>query len=384
MNQITKEELTNIYHSSRSGWILKIKKWFSDGKLEILNDIEGDELREKIFRFLFPEKSLGCEICGNQTKFISMKNGFNQTCSKSCAMKKKWKSVTPEQEIERQKRRIKTNLEKYGVKDPMQTKEIADKISKVAKQRSQKDRDNITEKRKTTNLEKYGIDFTQKLNQTKEKVKQSCLQKFGVENPSQSKKCKEKRKQTHIEKFGVENAFQSEIIKEKIKKTNLKKFGVENPSQSPLIMDKKITTHLMNFGVSFPAQHLETFEKQQKNKYKRKDTSLPSGKTVILQGNEPYTLLNDLLLKYSENEIIIGSKNMPEIWYYQDNKKHRYFPDFFIPKENKIIEVKSEYTMKIHLEKNLLKKKRCIEMGFDFEFRIYDRKMNLVDEKEFL
>ena len=60
------------------------------------------------------------------------------------------------------------------------------------------------------------------------------------------------------------------------------------------------------------------------------------------------------------------------------------FPDFFIPKENKIIEVKSVYTMKIHLEKNWLKKSRCLEMGFNFEFRIYDRNMNLVDEKEFL
>ena len=163
------------------------------------------------------------------------------------------------------------------------------------------------------------------------------------------------------------------------------KFGVENPSQSPSIMDKKIVTHLKNFGVDFPAQHLETFEKQQKNAYKRKEIILPSGKKILLQGHEPYALLNDLLLIYNEDEIIIGNKHMPEIWYFgEDNKKHRYFPDFYIPKEKKIIEVKSVYTMKIHLEKNFLKKARCLELGFDFEFKIYDNKMNLIDEKEFL
>ena len=62
----------------------------------------------------------------------------------------------------------------------------------------------------------------------------------------------------------------------------------------------------------------------------------------------------------------------------------RYFPDIFIPKDNKIIEVKSVRTMMLHLETNIIKKIRCLEMGFQFEFRIYDNKMNSIDEKEFL
>lgn len=384
MKQITKHELLDLYHSSRSGGILKIKKWFSNGQLEILKKVEGNEIKEKVFRLLFPEKSKGCEICGKSTTFISIKKGFYSTCSKSCAMKKKWSETTPEQEAERQRKRVETNIKKYGVKDPMQTKEIANKITNIAKNRSSEKRHEIINKRKQTNLKKYGVEFTQQLDETKDKMKSTCLESYGVENPSQSPICKEKRKQTHLDRFGVENAFQSDEIKDKIKKTNLKKFGVENPSQSPLIMDKKVATHLKNFGVDYPAQHLETFEKQQKNKYKRKEIELPSGKVVKLQGNEPFTLLNELLIKYDESEIIMGNKNMPEIWYEQDGKKHRYFPDFYIPKDNKIIEVKSNYTMQIHLKKNFLKKARCLELGFDFEFKIYDNKMNLIDEKEFL
>jgi len=40
--------------------------------------------------------------------------------------------------------------------------------------------------------------------------------------------------------------------------------------------------------------------------------------------------------------------------------------------------------MNLQLKKNLLKRARCLEMGFNFEFIIFDNKMNLVDEKEFL
>ena len=135
-------------------------------------------------------------------------------------------------------------------------------------------------------------------------------------------------------------------------------------------MDKKVATHLKNFGVDYPAQHLETFEKQQKNKYKRKEIELPSGKVVKLQGNEPFTLLNELLIKYDESEIIMGNKNMPEIWYDFENKKHRYFPDFYIPKENLIIEVKSEYTLQKQWDKNQAKFQAVKDAGFNFRLEV--------------
>ena len=385
MTQITKEELKTLYFSSASGGILKIKKWYADNRLNILNNVSGNRLSEKVFRFLFPDKLYGCEMCGEVTKFINIKIGYATMCSKSCVTKKVWASKTAEMESERQRKRQETNIKKYGVKDPMQIKEIAKKISKSIESRTSEEKIKITKKRKATNLKKYGVEFPQQLLETQNKARITCLKTYGVENPSYSEECKEKRKQTHLKKFGVENAFQSEIIKEKIKKTNLKKYGVENPSQSPEIAEKKISTHLDNYGVEYPAQYFETYQKQQKNKYKRKEIELPSGNKVKLQGYEPFTLLNDLLFKYSVDDIVMGTTNMPEIWYFGlDNKKHRYFPDFYIPKDNLIIEVKSTYTMKLQLEKNFLKKNRCLEMGFDFEFRIYDDKMNLVDEKEFL
>jgi len=35
---------------------------------------------------------------------------------------------------------------------------------------------------------------------------------------------------------------------------------------------------------------------------------------------------------------------MPEIWYEFEDKRRRYYPDIYIKSQNKIIEVKSDYT----------------------------------------
>lgn len=384
MTQITKKELNQIYNSSRSGGILKIKKLYIDGKLNILNNIQGSDLREKVFKFLFPEKSKGCCICGKQTTFLSIKKGYRLTCSKSCAMKMRWSETSKEQEDERQRKRIKTNLKKYGVKDPMQTKEIAIKITKSAKNRTQEKRNEIINKRKQTNLKKYGVEFAQKLEQTQTKIKNTCLKKYGVENPSQVEEFKEKRKKTHIEKYGVENAFQAEEIKKKIKQTNLKKYGVENPSQCPEIAEKKVKTHRKHFGVDYPSQHPDTFHLQQKNAtasaFKKKDYKLPSGKIIKLQGSEP-TAMQYLLKSYSENDILF-SKNVPVFDYFDTkrNKKRRYYPDFFIPQENLIIEVKSTYTFEKDFETNMCKGKKVKKDGYNFKFIITD-KTKIIEKK---
>lgn len=50
----------------------------------------------------------------------------------------------------------------------------------------------------------------------------------------------------------------------------------------------------------------------------------------------------------------------------------QYFPDIMILSENKIIEVKSNYTYKLHLIKNIMKALATRKTGFSFEFWIYD------------
>lgn len=61
---------------------------------------------------------------------------------------------------------------------------------------------------------------------------------------------------------------------------------------------------------------------------------------------------------------------MPEIWYEYQNKLHRYYPDIYIPEENLIIEVKSEYFMLKEFQKNMHKAIACKSAGYEFKFEV--------------
>jgi len=106
---------------------------------------------------------------------------------------------------------------------------------------------------------------------------------------------------------------------------------------------------------------------------KYKNYSLPSGRVVRIQGYEPQAL--DILLEsFPESDIIIGVANINneigKIAYTQNEKEHRYYPDFYIKSTNTIIEVKSQWTFDKWKEKNLAKQQACIEQGFNFEFMV--------------
>ena len=53
-----------------------------------------------------------------------------------------------------------------------------------------------------------------------------------------------------------------------------------------------------------------------------------------------------------------------------EGKKHRYYPDFYIPEENLIIEVKSQWTLDLHKDKNQAKFQAVKEAGFNFRLEV--------------
>jgi G:T-mismatch repair DNA endonuclease (very short patch repair protein) len=79
-----------------------------------------------------------------------------------------------------------------------------------------------TEKIINTNLEKYGVTSTAKLESTKEKAKETCLKKYGVIAPGQLESTKEKAKETCLKKYGVTSISKLEST---IKKRNLTYFN---------------------------------------------------------------------------------------------------------------------------------------------------------------
>jgi hypothetical protein len=305
--------------------------------------------------------------------------------------------------ISRLEKTKQTNMEKYGVENPFQTKEIKEKrkqtyMEKYGVEHPLQNKE-IKEKMKQTNMEKYGVEHPSQNKEIKEKMKQISMEKYGVEHPSQNKEIKEKSKETNMEKYGVENPSQNKEIKEKMKQTCMKNFGVENPSQNKEIKEKMKQTCMKNFGVEhplqnkeikeksketcmekygveYPLQNAEVSKKSSKNSYKLKNYIFPSGNTIQVQGYEPFGL-DELITteQISETDIVTNRTEVPTIWYEDtDGKKHRYFVDIFIPSQKRCIEVKSTWTMEKKRDSVFEKQQAMKDAGYECDIWVYNRK----------
>ena len=234
----------------------------------------------------------------------------------------------------------------------------------------------------------------------KNKIKQTMIDRFGVENPSQSNTIKNLKKQTSLQHYGVDNPAKSQIVLNKIKQTNIMRYGVKCPLQNKKISIKSQTTCLKNYGVKHNSQSdtiknikseksrlkygvnnisqsLDIQIKKTKTTFKRKDYILPSGNKISLLGYEPtfldYVFKNNI---FTEEEIVYNPKGI--LYTDKSEKEHYYFPDFYIPKCNLIVEIKSSWTER--LDKNLLLKEEATKKaGFNY-LRITNNNLTLINK----
>jgi hypothetical protein len=215
-------------------------------------------------------------------------------------------------------------------------------------------KEKILEKRKNTCIQKYDCEYAAQYEGIKTNIKNIFIEKYNG-HPLQCQFVKDKVKNTNLERYDKINVFQVEKFKEKSKETSNKKYGTDHPMQNKEIMEKSI-----------------------KSSYKLKSYTLPSGKIIKYQGYENFAL-DDLLKIYNEDELVNGSKNVPEIWYETDGKKHRHYVDFFIPNENKCIEVKSTFTLKnkkdhVFDKQNYAKQEGYIYMKYGYMIMVTELK----------
>jgi hypothetical protein len=234
---------------------------------------------------------------------------------------------------------------------------------------------------KKTCLEKYGVENLFQSEKIKQKLKETNIKKYGVENPTHSNEIREKTKQKNLKKYGVEHTCQLEHVINMRENSILNKYGVKYPFQSEIYKNNFKLICLEKYGVENPQQVPEIAEKSSKNSYKRKTYTFPSGNKNTCQGYEPLAL--DKLINeenINENDIVTGCKNVPTIWYNDDNgKKHRHYVDIFIPSQNRCIEVKSTWTAKKNEDKIYLKQDAAKELGYNYEIWIYNAKKELVE-----
>ena len=174
------------------------------------------------------------------------------------------------QTLESQKEKVKkTNLERYGTTNGKVLKPKVDKPKKEKKVKPPKVKDTrkghyynngiITRKIKEGDVIPdgfvRGMLLSDELKKNRSaKAKETFLKKYGVDNPAKSKEVLVKIQKTNLDRYGVECSAQSEVVKEKIKATNLKKYGVEYSFQAEEVKDKIKATSLERYGVDNPSK----------------------------------------------------------------------------------------------------------------------------------
>jgi hypothetical protein len=171
----------------------------------------------------------------------------------------------------------------------------------------------------------------------------------------------------NLQRIGYEHVSQNPEFKNNIIQNNLIKYGKEHYFQTIEFKQKNHDTFIEKYNCSNAMHVPEFFEKC--NRYRIKQMSMPSGKIINYQGYE-HIAINELLQIYEEDNIIVSRDNVPNIYYYFNGKKKKYYPDIFIPSENLIIEVKSEYTYKKYFEINELKREAVLKLNYNFNYWI--------------
>ena len=242
-----------------------------------------------------------CENCGKPTKFLNIEDGYAKCCSIKCAMPGRAKRNLEKygytdnfhnpdinklsHSKEEEKKKKNTMLERYGSESYTSTSDFKQK----SKEYMTEHKDEISEKRKQTNIKKYGVDCNFKRKEVIENNKIS----------SHTKEVNEKRKQTTRKNFGVDSIFQLPEVQEKAQKNSHTKKALEKRTKSR-------------------ENHINEIS------YKSEQTKRKNGKNSKLEQLFEQ-LCKDYNIDYKDN-------------YYLDNR-YPYLCDFYLPKYDCFIEI---------------------------------------------
>ena len=170
-------------------------------------------------------------------------------------------------------------------------------------------------------------------------------------------------------KFRGTDSMFTDRIKNKAKKTFYKKYG--SWKDRNIYLNKKFQEKYGD-GLTGAMQVEKFFHKNQHSGVRIK-TSIVNGVKISYRGYELKAVYKLLDEGYDINELIIG-KGVPTIRYsFEDRDNRVYYPDIYIPKDNRLIEVKSKWTFEQHKDKNLAKEKASKDAGYIFDFYIMEK-----------
>ena len=269
----------------------------TDSINEFCSDIENISFKEKLWYWVNNINSKFLCSCGNTTTFNkNWLNGYRNYCSPKCAQSSK----------STKEKRVKTNLERYGVENVSKNETIKKKIEE-------------------TNFEKYGHKSSFQNKEVRKKWSDNLDSKYGVSHISQLESVKNKRIDTNLEKYGVEHYTQSDDYKEKTINTNLDKYGKEWFTQTDEYKEKTINTNLEKYGVDHYSKTDEFRNRVSKTNrerygcefyYQSNDFKNKCNETNLERYGVKYYAQTD---EYNSRIKITNNLKYGVDWYYQSN-----------------------------------------------------------------
>lgn len=223
-------------------------QWINDQLEKYSSILSGCNIATKVYWILNDVHELPkCKCCNKSDNYahkniVSISQGYHACCCKECGHKVGALSISTslkatfadeEKKDKIVKRREKSCLERYGVRNPLQVAEIKQKVIDTNKQRyggqPAADKD-IQAKIRQTNINRYGYAAF-----NHSKSEQTCIEKYGVTNVSQLESTKAKVRKSLSKRYSADitSPMQAESVKQKAKQTVIEKYGVDNVSKRP-------------------------------------------------------------------------------------------------------------------------------------------------------
>ena len=127
-----------------------------------------------------------CKVCGKETVFVNIRDGYREYCSRACL----------NQDPNKKERVKQTNIRKYGGVAPACSSEVQNKT-------------------KQTNLNRYGVENAMQNAEIAQRSHDANIKRYGGMGNS-SQELKQKQRRTLQELYGVENYMQSEAFYEDV------------------------------------------------------------------------------------------------------------------------------------------------------------------------
>lgn len=300
-----------------------------------------------------------CKACGNLAKLKSL--GWSDYCNNTCGYLDRWKNLS---EVE------KTLL--------------SDKLSSTYHNKSIEEKSDIKEKRKHTLNAVYGVNHNFKIEEVIKNRQKTWEDKYGYDNPNKSTIVKEKLIKTNNIKYGHNSPLQNSEILKKAKETLMTNYNVDHNMKSDIVKHRFINTCLTKYGETHYMKNSEMFDKISKACYKQKKI-IVNDILYKVQGYENIAINYLINTGVLEDQFIINNKDVEHYvgkiyWIDSNNKKHRYYPDFYLKDKNVLFEIKSEYTYNTAKKDGSLDMKinACITLNLPLHILVFNKKLQLI------